>query len=511
MKHAAPGILLALVLAGVHVLAARNAAGTVGFPLDDAWIHARVARNLSEGRGLTFNAGEPAAVSSAPLWTVLLSLAAAAAVPFPWASFLVGALAAVALPLLAFQLVRRVTGDSSTAAFSALMTAGTHPFPWSSMSGMETTLAAGLVTATVLAARWAMPGWSLLLAGAAGLSRPELVLLPGLVLADVLWKARPARLRRLSILTAGALVAGFAPFAINRMLSGAWLFSSFAAKVGRHGVLAALLEGRADVVPAVVATGLPLYLGGLLRELAHDNPALLILAPIGLWRMAVGRDGSHLPWMILLPLPCFMAVLAPFGGPGFHEQRYIGPLVALTVLAGCVALAGLQKRPARLALMGLIAALSVPAVWEGTRRYAVEVKNITEMQMTVGRWLADRPGGPGTVATNDIGAIGYVTLAPILDLTGLASPEAIPYLRRPPPSGSRNRGWNGASERGLLDLMRERRPDFIAIFPAWYPDLSSQAGLGAEVFRVTLDDNLICGDRTMVVYEPNWDQRSGRP
>jgi len=139
------------------------------------------------------------------------------------------------------------------------------------------------------------------------------------------------------------------------------------------------------------------------------------------------------------------------------------------------------------------------------------VKNINDMQVAVGRWLADRPGGPGTIATNDIGAIGFVTRAPILDLTGLATPDAIPYLRRPPPAGSRNRGWNGASESGLVDFMRARRPDYVAVFPAWYPSRFFRQSLGAEVFRVTLEDNLICGDRTLVVYRPVWSGQESGP
>lgn len=511
MRRAAPGLLLALLLAGLHILASGRLAGGAGFPLDDAWIHARLARNLSEGAGLVFNPGERAAVSSAPLWTLLIVLPAAAGIPFPWASLLTGVLLAGGLSILAFLLVRRVTGNRSIAGLAALLIAGTHPMPWSSVSGMETVLSAGLLASTVLAALSQRPFWTLLLSGAAALSRPELVLLPGLVLADLLVRERPLRRSRLLKLALGTVLAGIAPFAVNRILTGAWMFSSFAAKVGRHGVLPALLEGHADAVPAVVATNLPVYLASWIGALARDNAALLLLAPIGLRRLTGRPGGSHLPWMAFLLLPCFAAVLAPFGGPEFHEQRYIGPLVAVMVLAGCVGLAALpaalQKPVTRLPLMLLVAALSVPGSWSAARRYAIEVKNINDMQRTVGRWLAERPGGPGTIATNDIGAIGFVTRAPILDLTGLATPDAIPFLRRPAPAGSRNRGWNGANESGLVDFMRERRPDYVAIFPTWYPSRAFHDSLGDEVFRVTLEDNLICGDRTMIVYRPDWSSR----
>jgi hypothetical protein len=203
-----------------------------------------------------------------------------------------------------------------------------------------------------------------------------------------------------------------------------------------------------------------------------------------------------------------MATLAPFGGPGFHEQRYIAPLVAIAVVAGCAAITTIpgwsrgkvRRRVVVLCLLGVSAAGAARAML----RYDLEVKNITEMQVRVGRWLASREKKPSLVATNDIGAIGFITRARILDLTGLATPELIPYLRRPAPPGGSNDGWNGANEAALLEFLRSRRPDDVAIFPGWYPSPFFQAALGEPVLRVTLRDNLICGDDTMIVYQPSW-------
>ena len=508
MRRVGLAFALALCLAGAHVAVARWIAGAAGFPLDDAWIHARLARSLAEGRGFSFNPGEPAAVSSAPLWTLLVSVPAAAAIPFPWAAYLAGAAGATALSLLGFRLAERATGDRKAALLCAALLLGTHPFPWSIASGMEPAFAAALVLATLLAALSGRIGIGFLLASAAGLARPELCLMPGFVLLDALCRLRwpgPQRIARLSL---AALAATAAPFLIDRFLTGKYVSAALAAKVGRHGVIAAFGEGRADLVPSILAANLPLYLVPLLRALARDNVALLVLAPIGLWRLAASRRGSHLAWMVFILLPIAVAVLAPFGGPEFHEQRYIGPVVAIMVVAGCVAWAAIPTAPPaqglRLAALVLVAALSAWSGAAGLLRYAHEVKDINEMQVKIGRWLLERPGGPGTIATNDIGAIGFVTGVPILDLTGLATPEVVPYLRRPPSPGSSNRGWNGASESGLLEFLRVRRPDYVAIFPGWYPSRFFREALGQEVFRVDLDDNVICGDRSMIVYRPKW-------
>src|SRR5439155_18081616 len=133
-------------------------------------------------------------------------------------------------------------------------------------------------------------------------------------------------------------------FLLDRILTGLWLPGSFQAKVGRHGVLAAVLEGRPGVVPGLVVSNSFLYLAPLLKGLLRDNGALLLLAPLGFRRFLARRPGTHLPWMIGLLLPSVMAIAAPFGGPLFHEQRYITPIVATMVVSGGIGLFALPER-----------------------------------------------------------------------------------------------------------------------------------------------------------------------
>ena len=40
--------------------------GTVGFPLDDGWIHQTYARSLAAGHGWAYSPGEPSAGATAP-------------------------------------------------------------------------------------------------------------------------------------------------------------------------------------------------------------------------------------------------------------------------------------------------------------------------------------------------------------------------------------------------------------------------------------------------------------
>src|SRR5207245_11172553 len=161
--------IVVLCWAALYLGTARREAGELGFPLDDAWIHARMASNLADAAGLTFNPGERSAASSAPLWSMLLALPAYVGIPFPWAAYLLGLVATAILPWCGFVWIRRETGDPAAALAAALLLVSTHPFPWSAVSGMEPPLAAVMVIAVAVSAPGRAPLRCLLLATAAAL------------------------------------------------------------------------------------------------------------------------------------------------------------------------------------------------------------------------------------------------------------------------------------------------------------------------------------------------------
>ncbi len=514
LSTAAGGWLLAaaitLIAATAGVTRAIVAAGEPGFPLDDAWIHVRLAQHAAAGDGLHFNLGQPAATATAPLWPLLLAVADRIGLGTPWASYACGVGASLLLAWSAGRFVSRAIGDPAAGAATAVLIVSTHPFPWLSISGMEATLAAALTILTVEAASTARTGMAFFLAALAAATRPELLILPPLIVVATAF--RKWNQASFLLMAMGAAAACAAPFALNRVTAGAWLAGSLSAKVGQHGVLAALVAGSPRSIPGIVMTNVPEYARTAARALWADNGLLLALALPGVILLA--RRGAYLLLIALVALPVAMATLAPFGGADFHEQRYLAPLAALIFVSGCAALAAAAARAGGgLLLLGTLAALALSGFgsWRALERYAVEVKNITEMQVAVARWLASTREGPGLVATNDIGAIGALTSAPILDLTGLASPDILPYLRQKPEAGRRNLGWNGANEAALLTALRERRPNFVALFPSWYPSPEFQRPLGEPVFRVDLKDNLICGDRTMLVFKPDWGPQMTAP
>src|SRR5512134_2212235 len=71
-----PWVVLAIasLIAVLSYLIASALIFRIGFPLDDSWIHLTYARNLAEHGEWAFRLGQPSAGSTAPLWTVLLSV-----------------------------------------------------------------------------------------------------------------------------------------------------------------------------------------------------------------------------------------------------------------------------------------------------------------------------------------------------------------------------------------------------------------------------------------------------
>ena len=67
-------IVLASLLSVGGYIAWSYSQGTVGFPLDDAWIHQTYARNLAQTGQLAYLPGQPSAGSTSPAWSFLLSV-----------------------------------------------------------------------------------------------------------------------------------------------------------------------------------------------------------------------------------------------------------------------------------------------------------------------------------------------------------------------------------------------------------------------------------------------------
>jgi len=475
-------VLIALAAAlplALFTIRERLVAGAAGFPLDDSWIHLHFARNLAEGHGFAYNPGHWVAGSTAPLWTLLLAAVALVA----GASVLTAKAVGFACTLGAALLTRRAAlawGAAPNAALAAgVALLWTGALAWGALSGMEVTLAALLVAGALLAHGHGHVVLTAVVASLAVAARPEAgLLLPLLALARPLTPSRVAAFVVIPVILLTPVVA-FSYFTV-----GAPYPATAAAKV--EGGLLGWLGGIREPLALTLVTRPWTFLREWIAWLGRTH-ALLPLTLLPAVVVAWARCGRALGVVALALVlhPVGMAIVAPYRGPGFQEGRYSIQLVPLAMIVLAVALAAVAPRWRRAVLVVWLA-LALWALVPAAERYAWGVQNIEAMQVRLGHWVAANTPPRARLAVNDIGAIAWVSRREIIDLMGLVTPEILPYRRR--------------GEDGVIRFIGEVCPDYVIIFPTWFPRLALRTDLLEPLERVRLERVEVSGGPEMVVY-----------
>ncbi len=550
---------LALLACGAVVCAAywafeqRALAGGLGWPLDDSWIHLQFARNLAAGRGLSYNPGDLVTGSTAPLWTALLALLAyLPGSPLAWAQLLGVALYLAGIDA-AWRLARELGLSRGLAALAGGLTLATGWLAWSALSGMEVPLfiwlslwgmilhlreraaevaprgpgelAAPGAAADMSPRALAAPPLAPAVLAVAALARPEGFLLLALAFVDrCLWFSRDGgadgrlrwhrpRLGRLAMAALLAVCALAGPLLFYRLAGGSFLPTTYAAKGG------ALRRWLPNLQ----------YIYSVVEILARSQPYMTLLCCGGavamVARLGSRRDRGLLPALWLVGLPLAYSTLSPEGPKMLAGNfgRYYFPLLPVVVLLGAVALAG-----AAAALLGADAggrgstegAAGAGGAGGGLRRlggllvavlllwptvvdlrdralfYARNLINVEASDVRAARWLAPRLPAAALLAVNDIGAFKYLLPNRVVDLAGIANPELRREVAAQVAAGV---PWDHA----MAAAVASRRPDYIAIFPAWMPHLQAQLGL-RPLASLHIDGNITMGSDDLTIFSTPW-------
>jgi arabinofuranosyltransferase len=506
-----PGAVAALI----YDWQAWSLARAYGFPLDDAWIHAQFARNLATGHGFSYTGDRWVAGSTAPLWTLLWALVQLAIPNVVFGAKALGLALQAASGIFGARILLHLTEDR-LAALAAGLAIGLAPvLVWGAVSGMEVPLASALVLAAIdrhlrdRGARSWRAARGVALAALACLARPECAILVVLLLSGLTPIApnfRKTGSDPIAFFAAvGACVVVFGSWiAFNERTTGLPLPTTFYAKSG-PGIVRALQSGDREMAVRALTVHGP---NAIVKfgEILRDQFGLAAwLVPIGLvcgLGRRTTRGATLLLIAILIVAPYFMGITAPQRLKP-DNVRYAPHLVALAATAFGLLVATARTTSfgaanARSALAALlIASLTTSIAWQtraGGHFYALSVKNIEELHVTLGRWLhVNLPVG-ATVATNDIGAIAFFSEHPVLDVEGLVSPEALAY--RGPGRG--------------LKVVEAGRPDYVAYFPHWYPEIAADPRF-AEICRVSIRDNYVSGGDTFLVARTPWARSAWPP
>ena len=488
--------LMALVLLFYAVQTELNLTeGQLGAPLDDAWIHFQFARNLSHGNGFSYNPGEPTPGSTAPLWTLLLAGIGLFTTDFLVPSLVLSAVFFLLAVGLTYGFVFELTASRWVSWLAALGVIFAGRLLWAGLAGMETTAFAAMsLLAVWLYTRQGLRPLPVLLFGLAGQLRPEGHALFALAVADTLWTAVYQQRQTVGTVIKLILKAGLvysliaAPYTIfSLMTTGHPLPNTFYAKVGSEHF----------------------FSWRTLRETVRlhwlDNPVSLILLPLGLkplWRR------SRLTFIWLLGLPLLTAVIVDFV---WHHGRYTMPLIPFQMIAAAIGIHWLsdkvrhkylfvvKSRLVQLSLLGLVTLVFVVGgAWRvphWARMLGNNSREILEIDVALGHWLAENTPADTLIAVDDIGAITYLSQRRIVDMNGLVSPEMWPALRQP---------VGLPRNQAAVRILSAANPAYLVGFPLWHWEIMTNTAVAQPIHRVQTDSRTIIAEQEAVVYQTNW-------
>ncbi|MBK9209473.1 MAG: hypothetical protein IPL71_14675 [Anaerolineales bacterium] len=469
----------AVVLIAVIYLITSWITYSIGFPLDDSWIHQTYARNLALRGEWAFRPGIPSAGSTAPLWSALLALGFLLRLsPYIWTFFL-GIVSLFALAVVSEWAVRELIHSYRPRfPWIGFFFAFEWHMAWAAMSGMETLLH-GLIVTTVLVLlmtnthRYLTLG---LLTGLAAWVRPDGLTLLGPVLMTILFTQKDTH-SRLTAITRYLIGFGslFVPYLLfNLAIGGTPMPNTFYAKQAEYASW--------QTIPIFTR------LGQMFLQLLVGPSLVLIPGVIG-WLIKSIREKL---WGSLAAIIWCAGYLSLYISrlPVYQHGRYIMPAMPIFFLFGLLAFAEFDKGKLfdrfhwigqtiwRSSSVMLIAAF----IFLGAQSYANDVAVIESEMVVIAKWVAANLPPDALIAAHDIGALGYFDYHNLIDLAGLISPDVIPFIRDEPQ---------------LANYLDQNGADYLIAFPEFYPLMTGNA---ETVFVTNSAITLAFDQKNMVVY-----------
>jgi hypothetical protein len=418
---------------------------------DDSFISLNFARNLAETGMMSFDGENWNTGATSPLHVTMLAavLKTGASPIFATIAFGVGMHMLLVASTWLFAL--SVFRNRTTAHLAALAMAFTPLALLDTVNGMETGLFMSLVALTCAAyffhrTRWGLFVCSVFLALAI-LTRPDGVfLLPAILIYHLVTQPKGRRfieyLKDADIIWTLPVIAGLAlagySFAVTGEIGG-----TATVKLQFFREFKLPLETRI----ALGGDQMGLFFGPMWTMVG--------LAIVG----ASNRREALIVTLIFLPMVVVYLLLFP--GSMYHYffryQHPILPFIAVFAAGGAYRLL-VTAATGNLMTKALVTTVLIIVIIPVTQQYihwrdvsadaVIETRNdMAGMSKELDQLILPTQ----TLATHDIGAVGYFGRFKVLDLVGLVNPEALQY-------------HPGRQTRALIE---KDRPDFLLIFPEW--------------------------------------------
>lgn len=477
-------VLLSLALAAAYVAMAAHEAGRISPPLDDAFIHLQYATRLAEGHPWSYMPGESCTSgATSTLWPVLLAGGALLGLQgtglYLWGVG-IGAFSLAIAAWYSAAWVRRA-GYPTVAAWVGWGVLLCGPLQWGTFSGMEIGVFAAAASALLYHANSAGPlawGWSLVLS----LIRPEGWLMAGFWALERSYHAKKeGRLLQTWPLWL-SVVPGVLPFLVSYVCSGSLLSTSVMAKQNPRFTQPSEISQLWFLVDEL--------LFGAFGERYFGRGGVLVVGVMAIGAYSFLRTewserrlGYGLRAFVFFCIP--LITNARMVGMTFHHSRYLMPVLPIFV---AFLLIGTDRLRQQFSTGWAVSGLALAWLGVGSagwmNQFAKNASDIGLQQVALSEWIRHHTPETARLAVNDAGAIPHLSGRSIIDLEGIVSPDTL--------------RWALAGEGSVFSLLVREKPDFLVIFPVWFPTMS-ESGLFQVVARASLDKRTISGGTEMDV------------
>lgn len=405
------------------------------FQLDDSLIYLRYVRNFLSGQGLVYNPGELFNGLTSPLHTLTLTLAASALGHPQVATLGLSAAGLLAAALLGGRLF--ATNDFEASLVASLVASSGYFY---TTFGMETTILLALVAATLHLARkdsaWVFPMVAL-----ATTARAEAAFLAIPVGVLYLYRTRRLPAVRYLLLAAAIFVA---PFAFNWAYYGHVFPGTAAAKFGQGA--SGYWGGPYDFLQV-----------GFLLDWAFSGSIVTVIflgvmSAIGV--AALRKDMiARVSWVYLALLATFYLVANMPNYPWYYAPFfYLLCLYAGTGIGRALTMAAQRLRQRRIAWAVVALVVAVGSVFSLMNIVDVFAQPRHEDYTRIGKWLNLHTPRNASVAAVEIGALGWYSERPIIDILGLVNDYNAEYV----------------AKRDLYSWLYHYQPDYVLCHqPLW--------------------------------------------
>jgi hypothetical protein len=454
---------------------------------DDPYITFRYARNIAHGLGFVYNPDARILSTTTPFFTLLLAAGALLKIPIPPLANLLGAIGLVAGGICLWDLGK--SWKSPQVSWAGLLLYPTFPLLVSTLSSEMPVYLAFCLGAFAFFARQRYT-LAAILGGAATLTRPDGILLAGLLL--VAYYLFSNRKKNRPISTGGIKpvwllkqlydqtpLSGFIVFLalILAWSSFSWFYfgsllpTTLATKQQQGLMVNSLLfaPGFLEILQSYTAWP---YLLELILALAGG---ILVLRQSRVWFLFLAWTLVYFSAYSLLGVSRYFWYYAPLV-PGFITLVGLGLSIPITDFfpPSTHSRSNIWRTITSKQLMvGAIMTVLLGAQITQLAQAREVVDWRLALYRTVGEWLAIHTPKQSTVGTLEVGIIGYYSQRPMVDFAGLIQPEIALELK-----------GEATYEEAASRAIQHYQPNYLILFAGSFPKLTKEIlSQGCNVVR----------------------------